>query len=954
MDYKATLNLPRTEFPMKANLPQKEPERLTWWEQERIYHRIQESRNGCPLYILHDGPPYANGHIHIGHGLNKILKDIIIKSKTMAGFQAPYIPGWDCHGLPIEHQVAKQLGQKKKDLSAVELRKLCREYAEKFVQIQRDEFRRLGVFGDWEHPYLTMDTAYEATIIREFGKFVEKGRVYKGLKPVLWCTVDQTALAEAEVEYENHVSPSVYVKFPFANSPEILASEKFLNLSPVESLKKVSVVIWTTTPWTLPANQAVCLHPNLDYAVLQTGDEAFIIAVGLEDSFAKACKIDTFEVLAKKKGKEFEGWTCQPPFSRKDVPILNGEFVTLEQGTGCVHIAPGHGMDDYLLVLKYNKPPHVEVLPNRMPLEIVVPVNDAGKFTDEFPEFEGQPVLEANPGIVQVLKTRGLLVGEKKVEHSYPHCWRCKQPVIFRATHQWFVSMDTGDLRSEALNQIDQVQWIPERGRDRIYGMILNRPDWCLSRQRMWGTPIPVFSCQSCSTPVADPKIIEHVAGHVQQGGADVWFTRSASELLPPGIHCPQCGGDVFKKEHDILDVWFESGVSHAAVLKPQGAGWWPADLYLEGSDQHRGWFHSSLLTAVTTDGQAPYRAVLTHGFVVDGEGKKMSKSAGNVVTPQEVINESGAEVLRLWVASQDYQEDLRISKDILKQLVEAYRKIRNTCRFLLSNLYDFEPARHQVPLEKLPELDQWALWRLGQLINNVRKGYEQFQFRQVVHEIDYFCSTDMSATYLDILKDRLYTFPANSVLRRGSQTVLLEIVTGLAKLMAPILSFTAEEIWQVLPESTKQVIKPISVHLEEFPDALAVFQNPILHTTWNYLFQVRNKTQSALEKARRDKEIGSSLEAKVVLHATEPNCALLRQYLADLPALFIVSCVNVEAVSSISMTGLRLADATLGLEIEVAKAEGAKCDRCWNIRQDVGSHAQHPTLCGRCVEALG
>ncbi|MDH4193962.1 MAG: isoleucine--tRNA ligase [Nitrospirota bacterium] len=954
MDYKSTLNLPRTEFPMKANLPQKEPERLAWWEQERVYNRIQESRNGCPLYILHDGPPYANGHIHIGHGLNKILKDIIIKSKTMAGFQAPYIPGWDCHGLPIEHQVTKLLGPKKKELSSVELRKLCREYADKFVHIQRDEFRRLGVFGDWEHPYLTMDTAYEAAIIREFGKFVEKGRVYKGLKPVLWCTVDQTALAEAEVEYEDHVSPSVYVKFPFANSPEILASEKFLNLSAVRSLKAVSVVIWTTTPWTLPANQAVCLHPEFEYVVLRNGDDAFIVAVGLEEPFAKACGFKDFQVLGKMKGKEFEGWVCHPPFSRKEVPILNGEFVTLEQGTGCVHIAPGHGMDDYLLVLKYNKQPYVEILPNQKPLEIVVPVNDAGKFTDEFPECAGQPVLEANQGIIELLKSKGRLIGEKKVEHSYPHCWRCKQPVIFRATHQWFVSMEKGDLRSEALNQIDRVQWIPERGRERIYGMILNRPDWCLSRQRMWGTPIPVFSCQSCSTPLADPKVIEHVAVHVQQGGADVWFTRSASELLPTGIHCPQCGGNTFKKEHDILDVWFESGVSHAAVLKPQGERWWPADLYLEGSDQHRGWFHSSLLTAVTTDGQAPYRAVLTHGFVVDGEGKKMSKSAGNVITPQEIIKESGAEVLRLWVASQDYQEDLRISKDILKQLVEAYRKIRNTCRFLLSNLFDFQAEVHAVSHAELAELDQWALWRLGQLIRNVRKGYEQFQFRQVVHEIDYFCSTDMSATYLDILKDRLYTFPANSALRRGSQTVLLEIVTALAKLMAPVLSFTSEEIWQVLPESTVQGSKPMSVHVAEFPEAPTVFQDPHLHTTWNYLFQVRNKVQFALEKTRREKVIGSSLEAKVVLHATEPNCSLLKRYVADLPALFIVSCVTVEAASSLSMTGAWFADATLDLEIEVVKAEGNKCDRCWNIRQDVGSQAQHPTLCGRCVEALG
>ena len=703
MDYKSTLNLPRTDFPMKANLPLKEPERLEWWDQERIYHRIQESRKGSPLYILHDGPPYANGHIHIGHGLNKILKDIIIKSKTMAGFQAPYIPGWDCHGLPIEHQVTKQLGPKKKDLSSVELRKLCREYAEKFVHIQGDEFRRLGVFGDWEHPYLTMDTAYEAAIIREFGKFVEKGRVYKGLKPVLWCTVDQTALAEAEVEYENHTSPSIYVKFPFENDPPSLA--RVLGIPELSKAVQVSMVIWTTTPWTLPANQAIAINPTFSYAFVRVGEEIFVVAENLVESVAKACAWSDHSIVGTKKGRDpvcpFELLNCRRPLTQDCSPILYGDFVTLEQGTGCVHIAPGHGMDDYLLVLKHNKSPLLSSYqPAQKPLDILVPVDDTGRFTNEFPEFAGQSVLEANPGIVEVLRTKGLLVGERKLEHSYPHCWRCKQPVIFRATQQWFVSMEEGNLRHTALNEIDRVDWIPERGRDRIYGMILNRPDWCLSRQRMWGTPIPVFSCQSCSIPLADPKVIEHVADLVRERGADVWFTQSASELLPTGMHCPQCGGNTFKKEHDILDVWFESGVSHAAVLKPHGEGWYPADLYLEGSDQHRGWFHSSLLTSVTTDQQAPYRAVLTHGFVVDGDGKKMSKSAGNVITPQEIIKESGAEVLRLWVASQDYQEDLRISKDILKQLVEAYRKIRNTCRFLLSNLYDFEAARHSVPFD--------------------------------------------------------------------------------------------------------------------------------------------------------------------------------------------------------------------------------------------------------------
>ena len=943
---------------MKANLPQKEPERLAWWEQERMYERIQESRQDRPLYILHDGPPYANGHIHIGHGLNKILKDIIIKSKTMEGFRVPYIPGWDCHGLPIEHQVSKQLGSKKKDLSAVELRKICREYAQKFVEIQRDEFRRLAIFGDWDHPYLTMDHSYEAAIVREFGKFVEKGRVYKGLKPVLWCTVDQTALAEAEVEYEDHLSPSVYVKFPFKLSPATLARHGGLGIPELSQVEKVSMVIWTTTPWTLPANQAIAINPDIVYAFLRIGEEVLVVAEELVETVAKVCGFSDYSIIATKKGRDpadsFEGLECSRPLTNGLSPILFGDFVTLEQGTGCVHIAPGHGMDDYLLALKYNKQPHIEVLPNRKPLEIMVPVNNAGRFTDEFPEFAGQPVLEANTGIVELLKTKGLLVAEKKLEHSYPHCWRCKNPVIFRATHQWFVSMETADLRFAALNEIGKVQWFPERGRDRIHGMILNRPDWCLSRQRMWGTPIPAFSCEGCSTPLADAKVIEHIGVLMEKGGADIWFSRSESELLPVGTRCAQCGHGSFKKEHDILDVWFESGVSHAAVLKPQGEGWYPADLYLEGSDQHRGWFHSSLLTSVTTDEQAPYRAVLTHGFVLDGEGKKMSKTAGNVISPQEIIKESGAEILRLWVASQDYQEDLRISKDIVKQLMDAYRKVRNTCRFLLSNLFDFDAAVHSVPHDDLPELDQWALWRLGQLIENVKKGYEQFQFRQVVHEIDYFCSTDMSSTYLDILKDRLYTFPTDSRLRRGSQTVLFEIVTALAKLMAPILSFTAEEIWQVLPEDSGQKgSKLSSVHLAEFPEGLTIFTNPELHATWEYLFQVRKVVQGALEKKRRDKVIGSSLEAKVVLQATEPKCGLLARYLDELPALFIVSCVVVEPIVEIVEKDHELVEKSLALGINVVKADGTKCDRCWNIRNDVGKEAGHPTLCSRCVEAL-
>nr|MBI3614087.1 isoleucine--tRNA ligase [Nitrospirota bacterium] len=608
MDYKATLNLPQTDFPMKANLPQREPELLATWERERLYERIQEAGKDRPLYVLHDGPPYANGRIHIGHALNKILKDIIVKSKTMAGFRVPYVPGWDCHGLPIEHQVLKELGDKKKGLDVPAIRKLCREYAEKYVNLQREEFKRLGVLGDWDHPYLTMDPAYEATILREFGTFVEKGGVYKGLKPVLWCTVDQTALAEAEVEYEDHTSPSIYVRFPLAASPKVLSQPSQLGVALPADITSVSIVIWTTTPWTLPANQAVCLHPDIDYAFVKVGGEVLIVAEKLLGGVAKACALADYAILGSRKGSQgFEGLETQRPLTDGLSPILLGDFVTLEQGTGCVHIAPGHGMEDYLLVLEHNK----QATPGER-LEILAPVDDAGRFKESVKEFAGQQVLKANPAIVERLKANGKLLGAGSLAHSYPHCWRCKTPVIFRATEQWFVSMETHALRQRALEQIrDKVRWIPAWGKDRINGMIENRPDWCLSRQRVWGVPIPGFTCVACKTVLADPNVIEHVASLVAQQGADLWFEKSATELMPGGTTC-RCGGKEFQKERDILDVWFESGVSYAAILKPRN--WWPAALYLEGSDQHRGWFHSALLAGVTADGRAPYDAVLTHG----------------------------------------------------------------------------------------------------------------------------------------------------------------------------------------------------------------------------------------------------------------------------------------------------------------------------------------------------
>ena len=748
MDYKKTLNLPKTKFPMKGNLVNKEPEILKRWETENLYQTIREVSKGRPRYMLHDGPPYANGNIHMGTAFNKVLKDIIIKSKQMAGFDVPYVPGWDCHGLPIEHKVDGELGKKKREMTQAEVRGHCRRYAEKYIDIQRSEFKRLGVLGEWDRPYLTMNYPYEATIVREFGKFALNGSLVRSKKPIYWCTSCKTALAEAEVEYDEHTSPSIFVKFPMISD---LAA-----MDPVFKGKEVSVVIWTTTPWTLPANLAIALHPDFAYVAVETAEHGvMILAEGLLEACMETFGIDSYEMLKTFRAGELENLEAKHPIFDRPSVIVLAPYVTLESGTGCVHTAPGHGREDYETGLQYG-------------LEVYSPVDDAGRFTLDVDHFSGMEVFEANRSVIDKLTELGALVKEQKITHEYPHCWRCKKPVIFRSTEQWFISMDKTGLRDAALKAINEVNWFPSWGRDRIYSMIANRPDWCISRQRSWGVPITVFFCRKCGEVVISQEIIDHVAKMVEASGADIWFTATEKELMPLNTTCPACGEDDFEKETDILDVWFDSGVSYAAVMENRPYLDSPADLYLEGSDQHRGWFHSSLLCSVGTRNQAPYRNVLTHGFVVDGKGKAMHKSAGNVIPPESLIKSYGAEILRLWVAGEDYRDNIRLSKEILQRLTDAYRRIRNTCRYLLGNLQDYDPKTDGVSYEEMEELDQWALHRLQGLTQRIVSAYETFDFHLVYHHLHNFCVLDLSSFYLDIIKDRLYTSPA----KRHGETV--------------------------------------------------------------------------------------------------------------------------------------------------------------------------------------
>jgi isoleucyl-tRNA synthetase len=927
MDYRDTLNLPRTAFPMKANLTQREPEWLAYWDRIGLYQKIRQTSAGRKKFILHDGPPYANGHIHMGTALNKVIKDIIVKSKQMSGYDAPYVPGWDCHGLPIEHQVDKELGARKSSMSQLEIRRRCRAYAEKFIDIQRQEFKRLGVLGEWDRPYLTMDYAYEAVIVREFGKFALKGSIYKSKKPIYWCASCRTALAEAEVEYEPHTSPSIFVAFPMVSD---LQAEY-----PALTGKKVSVLIWTTTPWTIPANLALAFHPDYEYVAVEEGDETFILAKGLLEKCAPRLGWKAPRILASLNARLLEGKKCRHPLYPRESVIILAPYVTLEDGTGVVHTAPGHGLEDYESGLRYN-------------LEIYSPVDDAGKFTDDVGLFAGRFVFEANDAVKEALLGVQALKGEETIEHSYPHCWRCKKPVIFRATEQWFMSMEANDLRKKALDEIERVQWMPSWGRNRIRGMMENRPDWCLSRQRSWGVPIPVFYCQKCKNWLITPEILEHLEGLVLKAGADVWFTESEERLLPPGTACPHCQGTTFRKETDILDVWFDSGVSYAAVLEARPYLDAPADLYMEGSDQHRGWFHSSLLAAVGTRGQAPYRSVLTHGFVVDGQGRKESKSLGNVTHPEEVIKKYGAEIIRLWVSAEDYRDDIRVSPNILQQLTEAYRRIRNTCRFLLGNLYDFRFSRDAVSREEMEELDRWALTQLQKVIARVTKAYERYDFHIVFHTLYQFCIHELSALYLDILKDRLYASGPQSRERRSAQTALFIILKALVRLMAPILSFTAEEIWSNLPDEEKEAE---SVHLTQFPAYDPVWAEEELDRRFKELLALRGEVTRALEQARRNQGIGNSLEARVILQPPDSMRPLVEAYLDFLPTLFIVS--QVEMVSGKAGTEGFSSLEIPGLVVWVEKALGKKCERCWNVRREVGEFSDHPALCSRCYRVI-
>jgi isoleucyl-tRNA synthetase len=927
LELKKTLNLPKTEFSMKASLPQNEPKQLAAWEEAHLYERILEARKGNPLFVLHDGPPYPTGEIHLGTGLNKILKDLVVKTKSMAGHYAPYVPGWDCHGLPIETKVEKELGGKGK-VPPAEFRSICREFAARFVEQHKKDFKRLGIFGRWNEPYLTMNFDYEAVIAGAFLDFMEKGYVYRGRKPVYWCLHDSTALAEAEVEYQDHVSPSIWVKFGVVGG----GSGEAAKLG-----SDVGAVIWTTTPWTIPHNRALAFHPDFDYVVVQTERGKLLLAADRVSALEAECGIPEARALATFKGRDFEGMKFQHPFLPLQVPGVLATYVTLDQGSGIVHTAPGHGVDDFNTGQRYG-------------LEIAAPLDDRGVYTEGLPEYEGKDVFSANPIIVKLLGDRGALLGHHDYKHSYPHCWRCHNPVIFRATEQWFIKMDQAahgakqTLRQETLEKIRGVKWIPSWGEDRMYEMIAERPDWCVSRQRFWGVPIIVFYCDSCGTRLEDFTALRNVVKWFEKEGADAWYKHTPEELLPAGTKC-SCGATKWRKENDILDVWFDSGSSHLAVLKGNE---WPADVYLEGPDQYRGWFHSSLLIGIGTRGNPPYKGVVTHGWTLDEKGQPMSKSLGNTLYPAEICDRWGADLLRLWVASVEYQADVKMSERVMTQLSDAYRKIRNTFRYGLSNLADFDPSRDAVSDDQLEEMDRWMIERTAELVKRCREWYAGYEFHRVYHAIHDFCVVDLSSFYYDVLKDRLYTKAAKSKSRRSAQTAVWKVTGALVRLIAPILVFTAEEIWKFLPKAPGE---RQSVHMALFSEEQELRTNiaPKQVAEWELLSKVRGEVLKALETARNEKKINSGLEAKVLLNAELELKAKLKHYLSLLPGLFIVSQVDFLNAG----TGDYRSEAIPGLEVTIQKADGAKCERCWNYSTHVGENKRYPTVCERCTEAL-
>ncbi|MBL8181717.1 MAG: isoleucine--tRNA ligase [Blastocatellia bacterium] len=940
LELKKTVNLPKTDFSQKANLGQMEPARLKKWQEMGLYEQIAEARKGREKFILHDGPPYANADIHIGTALNKTLKDFVVKSRSMMGFDAPYVPGYDCHGLPIETHVEKKLAEKgknKADIPVASFRRICREHASTAMNNQTRDFQRLGILGEWQTPYLTMSAEYESSTARLFGKFLERGFVYKGLRPVYWCIHDQTALAEAEVEYKEHSSPSVYVKFPLATDPA--------EIDGVLAGKNVFVVIWTTTPWTLPANLGITVHPDFDYSAIEVGSEVYIVASELASAFSENCGFEDVKELARFKGSKLDRMECRHAWIDRPSLIMNGEHVTLgeadaeveldvrhadsgskKSGTGCVHTAPGHGGDDFAIGKKYG-------------LEVYAPVDAAGKFTADVEHFAGMSIFDANPKIVEFMRERNALVFSERYDHRYPHCWRCKNPVIFRATPQWFVSMDKAvdgkSLRDRALEETAKVAWHPSWGEGRMANMFKGRPDWCVSRQRSWGVPIPVFYCQSCDEAVADPKVVDHVADIFAQETADAWYARPESELLPEGYKCAKCESSDFRKETDILDVWFDSGSSCVAVLETRGDTLhFPADVYLEGGDQYRGWFNSSLSCGIAAHDSAPYKQIVTHGWVVDGEGRKQSKSLGNVTAPKEIIDKSGADVLRLWAAAVDYTEDVRCSDEILKGVIDAYKKMRNTLRYILGNLDGFDPAKDKVAENELLAIDRWALANLNEVTKTVIDGYKAYDFQAAYSAIYNFCGVTLSARYFDIIKDRLYIYAPSSIERRAAQTALYEIGNALIRLMAPLTVYTADEAWENLPGERED-----SVHMAEFPSVTVEEQAGSLRSDWERIFTIRDSVLKSLEDARGEKLIGSSLDAMVILHTDAETTRFLLDYYEQLRYIFIVSQVEVHESDKFA--------------VEIVAADGEKCERCWNYSTRVGEFAEWPTVCERCAEAL-